>query len=455
MVLEDAVTATDLALSTRAEPRWGRLRSSPGKAVGCGAILVASPLVLAYLWMSCAAYRCALSGPLVDVLVTRTRTLTDLVAALPRPTAAGFAIFGAWVALQAVLALLLPGRLGFGGITPAGHRMTYRLNGLSAGLVTLGLLALAVVAGLVPATLLHDHWGALLVAANAWGFAAAFFAYVKAHRWWSRPEDRHLSGSRLCDFFGGIELNPRVGGLDLKLFHIGRLGMLAWPLVNLSFAAAQYARHGQVTNSMVILNALQLLYVLDLFAREDWYLRTIDIHHDRFGFYFAWGATAWLPFFYPVQSFYLVQNPVELSAGAAAGVLALGLAGYAIFVSANRQRDRFRQAEGRCRVWGREATFIEASYRTLDGALRRSPLLASGWWGLARHANYVGDLMMAAAFGLACGVGHLLPYLYVAYLAVLLVHRTYRDDERCREKYGPAWVEYCARVKYRLIPGIW
>jgi delta14-sterol reductase len=74
---------------------------------------------------------------------------------------------------------------------------------------------------------------------------------------------------------------------------------------------------------------------------------------------------------------------------------------------------------------------------------------------VARHVNYVGDLMMAAAFSLACGFGHVLPYLYVSFLTVLLVHRAYRDDRRCREKYGRAWDDYCARVPYRMIPGIW
>jgi 7-dehydrocholesterol reductase len=424
---------------------------------GCAALLVGSPLFVTYLWMSCQAYQCALSGPLVDVLVTRNRTLTDLiVTTFPRPTVAGFAIFASWYALQALLALLLPGRVGYGSVTPAGNRLVYRLNGLSAWVVTHVLLVLAVFAWkLAPATLLPDHWGALLVAANTWGFAAALFAYGKAYRFWSRPEDRHFSGSRICDFFAGVELNPRIGALDLKLFHIGRVGMLAWSVINVSFAAKQYATLGYVTNSMVILNVLQLIYVVDLFVREDWYLRTIDIQHDRFGFYFAWGATVWLPFFYPVQSFYLVQNPVSLSPGAAAGVLALGLAGYGIFVSANRQRDRFRQAEGPCRIWGDDARFIEASYRTLDGETRRTRLLTSGWWGLVRHANYVGDIMMAAAFGLACGFGHFLPYLYVTYLTGLLVHRTYRDERRCSEKYGQAWGRYRATVKYRMLPWVW
>ena len=134
---------------------------------------------------------------------------------------------------------------------------------------------------------------------------------------------------------------------------------------------------------------------------------------------------------------------------------ALGVAGYAIFLSANRQRDRFRQAGGPCSIWGREATFVPATYLTADGVVHQTRLLTSGWWGIARHANYVGDVLMAIAFSLTCGFKHLLPYSYPIFLTILLVHRVYRDDRRCRAKYGPAWDAYCTTVPYRIVPGLW
>jgi protein-S-isoprenylcysteine O-methyltransferase Ste14 len=30
-------------------------------------------------------------------------------------------------------------------------------------------------------------------------------------------------------------------------------------------------------------------------------------------------------------------------------------------------------------------------------------LLVSGWWGMCRHPNYLGDLMMALSWSLTCG----------------------------------------------------
>ena len=257
-----------------------------------------------------------------------------------------------WYASQAALAIALPGRIGYGAITPAGHRPAYRLNGLLAWVVTHVLLGLAVFRWrLFPSTIVADNSGGLLVAANAAGFLVAVVAYWKARRFPSRPADRRWSGHAVSDFFMGVELHPRIGPLDLKLFHIGRVGMMAWTAVNASFAARQFQEFGYVTGSMILVNLLQLVYVLDFFAREDWYLRTIDMHHDRFGFYLAWGSAVWIPFVYTLQAAYLARHPVRLSPAAMVGILALAGAGYAIFLSANRQRDRFRRSDGAIRIW--------------------------------------------------------------------------------------------------------
>lgn len=141
----------------------------------------------------------------------------------------------------------------------------------------------------------------------------------------------------------GVELNPRFGKLwDFKLFHNGRIGIILWTIINLSFTAAQYQLHGTITNSIVLLNFFHFVYVIDFFINEDWYLRTIDIAHDHFGFYLAWGDSVWLPFMYTLQSHYLVRDPVHLSNFLFCSILALGLLGYFIFRGTNHQKDLVR-----------------------------------------------------------------------------------------------------------------
>ena len=47
--------------------------------------------------------------------------------------------------------------------------------------------------------------------------------------------------------------------------------------------------------------AVQAVYVLDFFWNETWYLKTIDICHDHFGWYLGWGDCVWLPYLYTLQ----------------------------------------------------------------------------------------------------------------------------------------------------------
>lgn len=54
---------------------------------------------------------------------------------------------------------------------------------------------------------------------------------------------------------------------------------------------------GQYTTAPVF----QAIYVLDFFWNETWYLKTIDICHDHFGWYLGWGDCVWLPYLYTLQ----------------------------------------------------------------------------------------------------------------------------------------------------------
>ncbi|RUS25706.1 ergosterol biosynthesis ERG4/ERG24 family-domain-containing protein [Jimgerdemannia flammicorona] len=53
---------------------------------------------------------------------------------------------------------------------------------------------------------------------------------------------------------------------------------------------------------------------------------------------------------------------------------------------------------------------------------------------------------------MTCGFGHILPYFYIVYMTILLLHRIARDDTRCRGKYGKYWDDYCTVVPWKLLP---
>jgi protein-S-isoprenylcysteine O-methyltransferase Ste14 len=74
---------------------------------------------------------------------------------------------------------------------------------------------------------------------------------------------------------------------------------------------------------------------------------------------------------------------------------------------------------------------------------------------MSRHANYLGDLMMALAMCLPCGVSYVVPFFYFIYFAPLLIDRERRDHAACAEKYGRDWEEYCRRVPWRIVPRVY
>jgi len=433
----------------------------PGVSVAIAGFLMLlwPPVCVAFFWLSCHdhSYQCSL-GILGREVLSQISDGTIIEFAwrnFPAVTREAIILYSSWMLLQVVLFIVLPGRIRRGTATPAGNVLTYKCNGISAWVVSHVLFVILVKKGFINATIISDNWGALMVITNMFGFTLAMFSYMKAHYFPSHPEDRCFSGSTFYDFFMGIEHNPRIGPFDFKLFFNGRPGIVAWTLINLSFAAKQYNDFGFVSNSMILLNILHGTYVIDFFLNESWYLRTIDIAHDHFGFYLAWGDTVWLPFMYTLQGVYLARHPISLPWWGCAATLLLGLSGYFIFRSVNHQKDYFRvemKTNGKCTIWGKPAQYILATYTTTDAEKKQSYLLASGWWGLSRHFNYVGDLLNALSYCLACGFGHVLPYFYFLFMLCLLVHRSFRDDIRCRQKYGAYWDKYCRLVPYKIIP---
>jgi hypothetical protein len=404
------------------------------------------PLLAYYLWW-CVAYRDgALSIP-----------GAGFWQALPPPTAGSLLMLGGWLLFQALLQVQAPGRIVEGTPLHDGRRLRYRINGWSAWWVTIVVLAGVVgaarlvggpAAALEVATAPAELFGPLMSSANLLTLAFAAYLYRRGLR---HPDDgtTRVTGRVLHDYVMGTSLNPRWRELDWKLFCEGRPGLIGWVALDLSLAAKQYELHGTVTTPMLVVCALQAWYVADYFYHEEAILTTWDIKHENFGWMLCWGDLVWVPFTYTLQALYLVHHPHEMPPWAVAGVLALFLVGYAIMRGANAQKHAFRRDPGAPLKWwwGGAPRYIAAR--------RGTPLLVSGFWGMSRHVNYLGDVMMGLAWSLPCGFARPLPYFYVSYLTVLLVHRERRDHARCAEKYGADWEAYCARVRWRIVPGLY
>ncbi len=366
-----------------------------------------------------------------------------LLSHIAAPSAASVGFYGAWLLLQVALAAFLPGPIARGVPLEDGTTLAYKLNGLWSLIVTLSLAALLVAFDVLPATFLHDEIDALVTTTNLVVIVLCFVMYGIG-RGQATPKERLLNPIEA--YFAGAALNPRTGKIDWKFFCESRPGMILWVLIDLSFAAAQLERHGQISNAMWLVCAFQILYVADYFTFEEAILTTWDIRHEPFGFMLCWGSLVWVPFTFSLQGLYLVDHPLALSTWAAVAIFALNMLGYTIFRGANLQKHRFRSQPERP-IWGKRPEYIQTE--------RGTKLLTSGWWGVARHSNYLGDLTMGLAWCLTTGLSNVLPYFYIIYFVILLVHRERRDQDHCARKYGSDWKTYESKVPWRILPGLY
>jgi 7-dehydrocholesterol reductase len=212
---------------------------------------------------------------------------------------------------------------------------------------------------------------------------------------------------------------------------------------------------------------------LQFFWWETGYFSTLDIMHDRAGYYICWGCLVWVPSVYVSSAYFLAR--ASLRAGEALleppsvplpllwAALVIGFLAVLANYDADRQRAEVRAHYPAVQVWGRAPLVIHAKYTTDSGEARTSILLASGWWGMARHVHYLPELLAALCWSLPAAVGSsgaglqlsIMPFFYLLFLTVLLVDRAHRDDARCSHKYGRGYEEYKKLVPWLIVPGIY
>ena len=369
-------------------------------------------------------------------------------------TAAGWKIIGVFAVVQLLLMRFVPGPTFRGPTTPKGSVPVYRANGVACFLISLGLFLLG---GFVfrwfEPTIVYDNFAGIVGALNVASLTFCLLLYFKGRFFPSGP-DGGLSGNFIFDYYWGTELYPRILGWDVKMFTNCRFGLMGWAIIVLSFAAKQ-AELGGLSDSMVVALIVMLAYLLKFFIWETGYLCSLDIMHDRAGFMICWGCLVWVPAVYTSPILYLTHHPHHLGMAWSAGIAILGVGAVVINYLADRQRQVVRATGGKCRIWGQEPRLVVAKYRAENGQNKETVLLASGWWGVARHFHYAPEIMAAFLWTVPALFSHFLPYFYVIFLTILLVHRARRDEKRCQQKYGAYWDEYRRLVPARILPGLW
>lgn len=314
-----------------------------------------------------------------------------------------------------------------------GSSRTFCFNGLSLLLATVVVVGLGQMMGWLSLTVLHTHFFELFVVTNVLAIVVSGWLYLRAV-----GTERGKFWRDLCL---GRELNPSLMGMDLKLFSY-RPSLIALALFNLSFAVVQYETYGELSLAMILYQIFTFVYVLNHFQYEYGMAYTWDIVQERFGLMLVWGDFVLVPFFYCIGGWWLVHAEGTLAPSAAVALVALYLFGFWLFRGANQQKHRFKE-NANTRIWGRPAEVLGGHF------------LVSGFWGIGRHLNYTGEICIYLAFILTTGFDSWIPYLLPAWLIILLLHRSRRDEKRCHDKYGALWEQYRRRVRYSMIPYVY
>ena len=353
--------------------------------------------------------------------------------------------FAPWAIYASLLLLhlMLPARrvIGYVRDERSGELLRYRLNGLPVLMVTVLLWLAAGQSGWMPWDWLWVHRWSGLAGAGTLGLVFSWAIVLTA------PS---TGQSLLADLFLGRRFNPQAfgGRVDAKMF-LYLVGATLLELNLLSFAAHHWIAFPDDPSPGVALTVcLFSWFVCEYLFFERVHLYTYDLFAERLGFKLVWGCLAFYPYFYAVGLWATADLPNPHTPSWLLFLYALVFfTGWSLARGANMQKFVFKTDPSRAFLGVIPPETLSDGERTL---------LCNGFWGVSRHVNYLGEILMASGLALALGWPLALgPWLYPLYYVVLLGARERDDDRRCGEKYGALWEEYRKRVPWRIVPGVY
>lgn len=352
--------------------------------------------------------------------------------------------FTPWIiyGIITILHLLIPTRKveGYVNDEVTGEKLTYRLNGLIVLIIMMLLWFIAGKQNIIPFDWLYTVRWYSLAGAFSLGIIYSLVSVLPF---------ASVRKSLVADLFFGRIKNPQYlnGRIDAKMW-LYLIGAVMLELHVLSFAAHYYLTFNPTEiNGVLLCAAMITFFVFDYLSNENIHLYTYDIFAERLGFKLGWGCLVFYPYFYAIALWVSVDifSP-ELSVLQILLYSAIFISGWLLARGANLQKFYFKTRP--------DISFMGLKPETLSDG--NKTLLVNGFWGLSRHINYLGEILMASGIALTVTAeAGFWPWLYPLYYVALLFPRQYDDDKRCARKYGDLWHLYTEKVKYRIIPFIY
>ncbi|MDR3336559.1 MAG: DUF1295 domain-containing protein [Treponema sp.] len=351
--------------------------------------------------------------------------------------------FTPWMAYAGLTLLhyILPGRRikGYVRHSETGEILNYRLNGIFVLILGILLWLLLALLRWVPLDWLYQVRWPGLAGAVTLGLLFSLGMVLP-----------YPSGGKplLADLWFGRLKNPQYkdGRIDAKMW-LYLVGAVLLQLNVLSFAVHHYNTYADFNPGVLLCAALLTWFIWDYLTFERIHLYTYDFIAERLGFKLGFGCLTFYPYFYSVSLWSTMDLPnPHRPPWLTVCFAAVFFAGWSLSRGANLQKFYFKVTP--------EKKFLGIKPEVLtDG---KNTLLANGFWGLSRHINYLGEILMGCGIALSAGYPAVWwVWLYPVYYVGLLCTRQMDDDKICKVKYGALWDAYTKKVKYRIIPYIY
>ncbi|KFZ23438.1 hypothetical protein V502_02073 [Pseudogymnoascus sp. VKM F-4520 (FW-2644)] len=430
-----------------------------GGSVGVTAMMIGFPTLMYYMWIGATYYDGKFPTPEPgESFVDFAKHMGNLVYEGAFPSLKAWTMYWVFFVAEGACYCLLPGVYGYGKPLPhaGGKQLKYYCSAVASLYTTAIVIAGLHFSGIFPLYTILDEFGPLMSVGILTGFLVSIVAYVSALL---RGAQHRMTGYPLYDFFMGAELNPRMFGiLDFKMFFEVRIPWYFLLLLSSATAARQYENYGYVSGEVWFLIMAHYLYANACSKGEELIISTWDMYFEKWGFMLIFWNLAGVPMTYCHCILYLANHHPDTyrwNRYALGALFVTYLFVYWVWDTTNSQKNRFRAEETGKQVirkafpqlpW--QAVKNPRVIRTKDG----HSILADGWYGQARKIHYTCDLFFALSWGLITGFSSPFPWFYPVFFAGMISHRALRDIQKCRAKYGDAWLEYEKLVPYLFIP---
>jgi len=340
----------------------------------------------------------------------------------------------------------------FMGFLPVGKVVNgQKMNGF----VTMALCLLAIpvlVYAKVPLNIVRDNYFQIMSTCIAFSFFDSLLYYAMSFRASvskGQLNSKGNTGNPIVDIFNGRTTTAKFFGLDCKLTSF-RFSMISLALLNVVMVTDSIVSSGgKLNNPAAVLGAaFQVIYALDAIFFEEYYFYSHDALNTGLGFSLI-STYLTFPFLPTLITKYLLDRSPVVQWYYLVLIGLMNAVGYVIFRSSETQRCEFAKDPA-------NPTLAHLETVTTAG---NKKLIVSGWWGLVRHPNYLGEILIQWSWVLpavgSLGLTDLVPYYLPFITTLMLLVRCHQLNQRNKRKYGAAWNSYCEKTRSNIIPMVY